>query len=40
LWLKGHIQDCEKEPKISFKEQIRIQIKNWIKKIAFYREPI
>jgi len=40
LWMKGHIQDCEKEPKISFKEQIKIQIKNWIKKIAFYREPI
>ena len=40
LWLKGHNQACEKEPKTSFKDQIKIQIKNWIKKFAFYREPI
>ena len=40
LWLKGHIQDCKKEPKICFKDQIKIQIKNWIKKFVFYREPI
>jgi hypothetical protein len=40
LWLKGHNQACEKEPKTSFMDQIKIQIKNWVKKFAFYREPI
>ena len=40
LWLKGHNQVCEKEPKTRFKDQIKIQIKNWAKKLAFYREPI
>jgi hypothetical protein len=40
LWMKGHIQDCEKEPKTRFKYQVKNQIKNWIKKFIFYREPI
>jgi len=40
LWMQSHVQDCEKELKISLVDQIKSQIKNWIKKFAFYREPI
>ena len=40
LWLKGHNQACEKEQKTSFMDQIKIQLKNWVKKFAFDREPI
>ena len=29
LWLKGHNQACENEPKTSFGNQVKIQVKNW-----------
>jgi hypothetical protein len=40
VWLKGHNQACEKEPKTRFNDQIKTQLRNWVKKFAFYREPI
>jgi len=40
LWLKGHNQACEKEPKTRVNGQIKTQIRNWVKKFALYREPI